>query len=422
MSNRLESLNSKKPASSSSSSPSSKTSLKFKPKVVPRKSKEERAKEAPVQVKEEPGTRGSATRGGRGGSTRGRGRGGRNNYAGTHLVSSGPLSSGSVSIGNVNGSKLGLTSDRTFNSVSPTPEFLQNLKLKEKTKSPTPGSTRTENGDDQDEDQDDPTKINMTQQYRFADEETVLFPVRPERDDPEDETKEAIKIESSDPTRENTPAVPSEHHSREVTVKSEPIEEKLEQIMNNKAKLQMKLLQGNDAFEQEEYSKMISDHQELLDILTDRLGGLSTDSETPEIEDENETKYIAFQLPKKLPGYVNESSVKAEPGLEKETTKTKPSYVSPLVTSESTVRGQIGHLNIHQSGKFSINIGNDIDLTVSKGATASFLQEVVIIDLSEEVDTDENIEMLDEDGKKVRGRLLRLGKLEGKIIGTPLIQ
>ena len=36
--------------------------------------------------------------------------------------------------------------------------------------------------DEEDED-DDPTKINMTQKYRFNEEDTVLFPVRPFRDD-----------------------------------------------------------------------------------------------------------------------------------------------------------------------------------------------------------------------------------------------
>ena len=47
MSNRLESLNPRKPVSSSSSS-ESKSAAKFKPKVVQRKSKEERAKVAPT--------------------------------------------------------------------------------------------------------------------------------------------------------------------------------------------------------------------------------------------------------------------------------------------------------------------------------------------------------------------------------------
>ena len=52
MSNRLESLNPRKPVSSSSSS-GSKSAAKFKPKVVQRKSKEERAKVAPT-IKQEP--------------------------------------------------------------------------------------------------------------------------------------------------------------------------------------------------------------------------------------------------------------------------------------------------------------------------------------------------------------------------------
>lgn len=145
MSNRLESLNSKKP----SSSPVPKPGLKFKPKVVQRKSKEERAKVAP-QVKQEP-QRNASTRG-RGGSARGRGRGGRNNYAGTHIVTSGPLSAGSVSIGNLSGTKLGLTADLIYNSNGEglsTPDFINNLKMKG-SRSATPG------GDSDSE--DDPTR------------------------------------------------------------------------------------------------------------------------------------------------------------------------------------------------------------------------------------------------------------------------
>ncbi|KAG2735045.1 hypothetical protein G9P44_001259 [Scheffersomyces stipitis] len=411
MSNRLESLNSKKPGST----PGPKTSLKFKPKVVPRKSKEDRAKEAPIQVKEEPNSRSLSARGGRGGARGGRGRGGRNNYAGTHLVSSGPLSSGSVSIGNASGSKLGLTADRSYNSVSPSPEFLQNLKLKDRTKSPTPGL-------DSDEEEDDPTKINMTQQYRFADEETVLFPVRPERDEEEGADKEVIKIESSTTTRDNTPGITSTIPSRETTVKSEHIDEKLEQILQNKAKLQNR--QIVDVFDREEASKMITDHQEILDMLTSRFGSLTTESvdvdENTEEIDKPQPKYITMQLPKVLPEYTSKSTVKSESEPEEINNDDSTQSRTHIASHASTLRGQIGHLNIHQSGKFTINIGSNINLGVSKGVATNFLQELVVIDLDEQ-EQSEDVEMMDEEGKKVRGRIIRLGEVDGKIIGTPLI-
>lgn len=369
MSNRLESLNSKPSGlspSSSGSSPAAPTPpKKFKPKVVNRKSKEER--EVPVEVKHEER---KSTRG----STRGRGRGGRNNYAGTHVVSSGPLSSGSVSMGDSNGTKLGLTADRTFNSVSPTPEFLQNLKLKEKPlKKETTASIAHE-----DESDDDATKINMTQEYRFADEETVLFPVRPERELEE--------------VRGDTPEVVTSR-TQSPEVKSDP---------DQKVVVPTEV----DQFEREEQDKMITDHEDLVRYITGKFENTTVDDITNGVitpETATSDKYLVFQLPNKLPTYTLDSSVKQEPGVEE----------------GSGLKGQIGHINIHQSGKITINLGNDNNLLVSKGNATSFLQEVVVLERSGK--DDEDIEMMDEEGRQVKGSFLRLGEVEEKMIGVPMI-
>lgn len=383
MSNRLESLNAKK------STPSSKPSLKFKPKVVARKSKEERAKDAPVVKQEEPARGAGASSRGRGAMRGGRGRGGRNNYAGTHVVSSGPLSSGSVSIGNANGSKLGLTADRTFNSVTPTPEFLQNLKQKEKThsKSPTPGY--------ESEEDDDPTKINMTQEYTFDEQETVLFPVRPTRIDiiPEGTTR---PTKSEEPSSEPSPGSVSESTTREPTIKSEPIEEKLEKVKAVKAELETKITETADRLDKEEASKLIVDHQDILDLLTNQFDGLST---------KESDQYIALHLPKVLPDY-GEIPIDTD----------KNSFAGDI----PQLRGQVGLLNIHQSGKISINLGNDNNLSVSRGNDASFLQELVVIDMHEKKD-DEEYDVMDENGRKIKGDFIRLGKVDSKIVATPII-
>jgi DNA-directed RNA polymerase III subunit RPC4 len=385
MSNRLESLNSKK------STPSSKPSLKFKPKVVARKTKEERAKDAPIVKQEDPARNGSTR--GRGSMRGGRGRGGRNNYAGTHLVSSGPLSSGSVSIGNVNGSKLGLTADRTFNSVTPTPEFLQNLKQKErpqtKSKSPTPGY--------ESEEEDDPTKINMTQEYTFDEEETVLFPFRPSRIDviPES-TMPQTKSETQ--SRESSPEeLASTTLSEEITIKSEPLEEKLEKIKAVKAELETKITETSDQLDKEEASKLIVDHQEILDLLT-QFDGLSTESDSD--------KYIALHLPKVLPNY-GDFPVESEK--------------NSLAGEIAQLKGQVGLLNIHQSGKITINLGNDNNLSVARGNPSNFLQELVVIDMHEKKDPEEDYNVMDEDGRKIKGDFIRLGKVYSKIVATPII-
>ncbi|KAG5418992.1 RPC53 [Candida metapsilosis] len=410
MSNRLESLNSKKP----SSSPAPKPGLKFKPKVVQRKSKEERAKVAP-QVKQEV-QRNASTRG-RGGSARERGRGGRNNYAGTHIVTSGPLSAGSVSIGNSSGSKLGLTADLVYNSngeSSSTPDFINSLKKKEN-RSVSPA------GGDSDEEEEDPTKINMTKEYLFEDDATELFPFRPFRDDgirrediANEEQPYAIKTEPID-SAESTPAVISLTESREATVKSEAIEDKIELIKENKAKLESKITQ-NDSIASDEASKLIADHEQVLDILAGSFKNLST-------REKDDDQYVLFQLPQHLPAFTREKSlVKPEPGTVEES-QSETITRSSLGTSTSTLRGEIGKINIHQSGKITIDLGNGVKLNVTKGAPTDFLQELSIVDVKGgHHSEDDDVEMVDDEGRDVFGKLIRLGAITEKVIATPCIE
>lgn len=452
MSNRLESLNPRKPVSSSSSS-ESKSAAKFKPKVVQRKSKEERAKVAPT-IKQEPQPRQPLPNSrGRGGA---RGRGGRNNYAGTHMVSNGFLSAGAVSIGNSSGSKLGLTSDMIYNSngdlsSSSTPDFIANFKSKQK------GSTPGGQSDEEDED-DDPTKINMTQKYRFNEEDTVLFPVRPFRDDGITRAENEIampdveiKQEPNDSTAGSTPMPISLTQSRETTVKSELIEEKIEQIKETKSKLEKKIAQGGDSFVSEETDKVISDHQQILDILTGKFDKLSTKTEDShqkqqtqkddvddiDVELENDKteinfddQYVLFQLPKHLPTYTQPpSAVKLEPGVESvevDEPATEEKEISKLATNNSKLRGKIGKINIHQSGKITIDLGNDIRLNVTKGAPTDFLQELALIEINPppkpEDNEEEDVQMVDDDGRSITGKVVRLGTVNDKIIATPCIQ
>ena len=398
MSNRLESLNSKKPSSSP------KPSLRFKPKVVARKTKEERAKEAP-QIKQENGDYKPSGRdhtSSRGGHSK---RGGRGNYSGTHLVSAGPLASGSVSIGNVNGSKLGLTRDKSYNSVSPTPEFLQSLKLKDlkpKSKSPTPSRDYYES------DEEDPTKIDMNKEYRFADEETILFPVRPERDEYIADTV-IPPLQSKDASIE--PESNEEFETEPSPVKDEPIEAKLEQVKEHKAHLETKITETVDVLNKEENTKIVSDHQAILDLVTDKLDGLSTDSNDNKTGNNN---YTLFHLPTVLPEYYNQESTTEQHTVEDE------GKVTNFASNVTPLRGQIGHLNIHKSGKISINLGNNNNLAVSQGSAAHFLQEVIMLEMNE-TDNTEDVEMMNEDGEKIKGKLYRFGQADGKIIGTPAI-
>ena len=355
MSNRLESLNSpRKP-------PASKPSLKFKPKVVVRKSKEEREKETVVKPEPTPRvvpknnqSRGPKSR--------------KPAYAGTHVVSAGPLSMGSVSMGTPSGSKPGNTKDMVFNSVSPSPELFQNLKRKTKTE--TTGSLS------EDLDDEDMTRINMNKEYKFADEETVLFPVRPERAN----TTEVDNTKTP-ATREDTPDN-EPVYVRETSVKSEePIEEELLKIKEHKAELESKIAEPADLLGQEESEKLARDHEAISCMLSRKMENLSV-----------EEPYFLIQLPQILPQYTNEDGT-------------------------PTNHGQIGSINIHKSGKVSMNIGNDNTLTLAQGAPSKFVQEVVAMEMfppSEET-------IYDEQGALIKGRMYNLGKVDGKLVAIPKV-
>ena len=89
----------------------------------------------------------------------------------------------------------------------------------------------------------------MTQKYRFNEEDTVLFPVRPFRDDGITRAENEIampdveiKQEPNDSTAGSTPMPISLTQSRETTVKSELIEEKSNKLKKQSRNSKRKLL------------------------------------------------------------------------------------------------------------------------------------------------------------------------------------
>ncbi|KAG7195843.1 RNA polymerase III subunit C53 [Scheffersomyces spartinae] len=432
MSQRLDSLNGKK-----ASSTPSKPSLKFKPKVVARKTKEERDKDAPV-VKQET-SRNSSNRGR--GSTRGRGRGGggRANYAGTSLVTAGPLAQGTVSLG-VSTNSMGFKVHRESGpSVSPTPEFLSNLKLKDPSqlqRSYSPES-QGEEADDDDENENDVTRINMNREYRFADEETVLFPVRPTRK--ESTPTILLSRESTvDPYSREPSAPPVPPESGEIKVKQEDDINTFNFLGTQYSTLEPVIPLSRDP--SDETSKLLSDHNLILKLVTKQLKTLSTEEEEHQSPQHSED-YILLQMPKLLPQFEPPQPKPQPPHDEHVIVKQeeKPSDVEEkqqqhedqkpkkkskqkgkLATDVSTLSGQIGQLNIHKSGKISVTMGDGIMFNVSKGTQSQFLQELCMIELGPDPSSSEaDVEMLDENGVKVIGKTLRLGSITDKVILTP---
>lgn len=374
MSNRLESLNSK--------NPSAKPALKFKPKAVARKSKEDRDKDAALVKREEKPRISPPTRG-RGG-VRGRGRGRGPGYVGTHIVSSGPLASGSVSMGGGTTSKTGLTNDKIFGVDSAsTTSTLSNLKLKSrKVKSPMLF-------DEESEDDDDPTKINMSKEYAFEDSETILFPVRPHKD-------VAGIVEPSIPQSFTVLA----NSSRAVTVesvKSEPLDD----VASSEP------AGPNDPVERAEHDKILDDQAAIMDLLSSNMANLKT-AESVSTGSANDDKYIMFHIPQVLSKEPQEQIAKSN-------------FASNAVQN---IEGEIGHLNFHKSGKITVTLASGTVLDVTQGVTSSFLQEVFVVDSHEarkmsEAAEDEMADLLDADGGKIGGNIYRLGEIAGKIIATP---
>lgn len=318
MSNRLESLS--KPT---------KPSLKFKPKAVKRKLEIERAKDAPAAPAAPKPQRGGFSGRGRG---RGGARGGRNRYEGTHVVLSGPLLAGLVSLGG--GSllnKLGLTGDQVYNNgllETDQPDFLK---------------------------PDESTEIDMT----HADFDEPLFPVRAARDDsnlPEPAIAASVSLDGdSEPTKLPSP------------IKSET--PALETIQEKKKQLELKLVQETEGHaDADERSKMIADHQRILDMLTD--------AQAPP---------FVMHLPA-LPPY-------------------------------SGTSGEMGQLRLHQLGKVTMALGNDIVVDLTRGADVDFLQQLAHLKLTESVE--EDVDMVDSFGRPVRGKLVLVLPVQGKVIGTP---
>lgn len=381
MSNRLDSLNPQKSGS--------KPALKFKPKVVARKSKEDRDKNAPV-VKTEEKPNPPPTRGRGGARGRGRGRGGA--YVGTHLVSSGPLASSAVGSGPVATSKTGLTSDKIYGAGGKEQsDPLQNLKMK----------SRTQSDSVQGEDSDDEgglTKINMSKEYQFDESETVLFPVRPYKDEEKAAVKAAIPLSST--VSASSSRAPSRTPKPEL-VKSESSEDiKIEATPGPVAE------RVGDTVENDEHDRLIDDQRAIVDLVTGRFAGLKAeDSGTRAPEN-----YFMVHLPQI--SKVNESDEKME------TETTTSSLALPTLAD---FQGQIGQLNFHRSGKITMSIGSNTTLNVAQGVPSSFLQELYVIEAADKPKDDDE-EVLDERGQKIAGNVHRLGEVTAKLVATPEIR
>lgn len=397
MSNRLESLHSK----------SAKPALKFKPKVVARKSKEDREKDA-REIKTEEKPRTPATRG-RGGARGGRGGRAAAALAGTHMVSAGPLSMGSVALSELKSTRMSYHGHGggTFNASDDLGSTAVLAKMTLKARSNVPAG-----GADSDEEDHKAARINMNKEYAYEDSETILFPVRPEKD--AEATPEAA-LTASESVLASLSAPQSRAQSRALTVdsvKSEP-EDGVAPDLPPIADVAGDLARA-------EYDRLIDDQRSIIDLLSSKLGQIKTEDEAAlsdklPTQEQNKTptepdqKFLVFQMPQ----------IKPEEHTNLETK-------SPFANANTLIfNGQVGNINIHKSGKISITMNDGSVFDCSKGTSPSFLQEVYMLDslaakkTPEELET--NNDIFNANNVKVGGDIYRLGEVVGKIVAQPNI-
>lgn len=388
MSNRLESLHSK----------TAKPALKFKPKAVARKSKEDREKDA-REIKTEEKPRTPATRG-RGGARGGRGGRAAAALAGTHMVSAGPLSLGSVALSELKSTRMSYHSHGgTFNASDDlgSTAVLAKMTLKARSNVPTGGA-------DSDEEDHKAARINMNKEYAYEDSETILFPVRPEKD--VEATPEAA-LTASESALAVLSAPQSRAQSRALTadsVKSEP-EDGVASDLPPIADVAGDLARA-------EYDRLIDDQRSIIDLLSTKLGQIKTeDALAPAAEASTvaDQRFLVFQMPQIQPEKLENMETK-----------------SPFANSNALIfNGQVGNLNIHKSGKISITMNDGSVLDCYKGTSPSFLQEVYMLDSLAAKKTPEELEnnndVYNANNVKVGGDIYRLGEVVGKIVAQPSI-
>lgn len=400
------------------SSSTGKPALKFKPKAVARRTKEEREASAPkIKAEENPKAFHDKKKDGRKNT-------GTNNQQrrmakflnNTHVISSGPLAAGNFVSEKGSDMRRGfIKSEGGMSSLVQT--GLRNIDN---------GDTISDDEDDEDKDKEHGakgrSKFNMGREYVVheipddddevesdnsgeLDEEALqarrveeLFPVRPLRirhDDLEVVEKKVQEALSDVTTREATPAPGIKREENELkdilTEHESTLKEKLKSLnLQN----QFQSLDENEAL------------LEMKSLVADQF---SIAKKINKLNDKP-NRFILFQLPSKLPHFedvtpqANEDT--AMPDASEETdSKEKKQDASkknePLQVSQEALTGNIGSIRVHKSGKISVKIGNVI-MDASRGAETTFLQDVVALNNAGETPSIE-----------------ALGRVDGRVVVTP---
>lgn len=404
---------------SSSTGGPAKPSLKFKPKAVARKSKEER-EAAASKVKLEEGPKRDKKNFNN--NKRVNGNGGQQRRMpkylnNTHVISSGPLAAGNFvsEKGDLRrgfikseggGSSLvqkGLeTIDNGAESSDNEVEADGNGEVASKSRKKKFNMGRefdTHNLIEVEEEEDNGkgSDVDMDDEAWGTKRIEQLFPVRPIRvrhEDVDTVKKEIQEALSEKPTREPTPGVKIESSNNELQSYLEEREKQVNEKLGD-LELQKEFQSVDEKESAAELELLKADHEHILRKLKKM-------NSKPE-------RFMVFQLPTRLPTFerpavkTEEDEVEAQASDATKKKKANKKKSTNNVIPSDELAGNIGAIRVHKSGKLSVKIGNVV-MDIGKGAETTFLQDVVALSMAEDSSSAE-----------------LLGRVDGKIVVTPKI-
>ncbi|KXL45432.1 hypothetical protein M433DRAFT_3875 [Acidomyces richmondensis BFW] len=205
------------------------------------------------------------------------------------------------------------------------------------------------------------------------------------------------------------------------------------------------------AFQTQEEFDEDARHQVDLRILHSELGSIAlsksrTDSDgdavvsgaengnNEQVRDKKEDKVYLFQFPPVLPD-LHPIKVKPDPDAAisastnagtdldvMELDKNEPDSATDQVKTASHLKlpsGALGKLRVHKSGKCTLDWGG-MSFSVGMGTEASFLQDILVIDLPErKPDASGNGNETVDEHKNLGGTAMSMGQVKGKFVVTP---
>ncbi|KAL3232886.1 DNA-directed RNA polymerase III subunit RPC4 [Nakaseomyces bracarensis] len=427
----------------------SKPSLKFKPKVVARRSKEEREASVPKVKIEESNELDKRKNRPKKVPNAGQKKRVPRYLNNTHVITSGPLAAGnfvadknSMMKAKIFGNAMAKGEEGTTTLIQKGLETIDNahddsdeeLGENKETSSAAARAKKFNMGkeltykefisheqevqdvDENDSSEDSTDNMEIDEARRIE----QLFPIRPLRVKHED--TEALKKAVQDSmsgktTREPTPGpvlIKEEPGLNEDQMLKHELIKKENELKGKLEELRLGAEANNDLTELEiEKLQIENDHIKILKNI-ERINN-------------KPNKFMIFQLPPKLPEFkvtptkkevtdeITDDSMDIDNSEVKEEKQKQKKKSSVSVTLEPELTGNIGSIRVHRSGRLSVKIG-DVVMDISKGAESNFMQDIIRFNDHEK----ENIKREDDEDEEP-ATIEYLGSIVGRSVIQPSI-